>query len=136
MPIPESAPEDSFDEDQEGILFALAEAVEQHQEDQAGGDEEAGAEHEAVALEACGGRIGVALRVASTIVSYFLFGAVLVLLAVWIAPSHQSVVAPLAVLFSILEAWRRCVMYRDISRLAYPNAIARVLGSIIAAYIS
>jgi hypothetical protein len=89
----------------------------------------------AVAFERLGGpRVGLALRLVFTIVAYFCFGAVLVLVAEWIAPSQQKLVGLLAALFSIIEAWRRCYIYAHFTRMAYPNAIATALGSIIAAY--
>ena len=88
----------------------------------------------AVAFEGLGGpRIGVALRLAFTAIVYFLFGSVVVFVAVWIAPAQQKLVGLLAALFSIIEAWRRCYIYAHFTRMAYPNAIATALGSIIAA---
>ena len=60
--------------------------------------------------------------------------AVLVLLAEWIAPNHKKLIGLLAALFSIVEAWRRCYIYAHFTRMAYPNAFATALGSIVAAY--
>ena len=87
--------------------------------------------HIAVAFERWG---WIALRLVFTVAVYFVFGAVLVLLAEWIAPNHKKLIGLLAALFSIVEAWRRCYIYAHFTRMAYPNAFATALGSIVAAY--
>src|SRR5882724_5851060 len=79
----------------------------------------------AVAFERSG---WITLRLVFTVAVYFVFGAVMVLLAVWIAPNHKKLIGLLVALFSIVEAWRRCHIYAHFTRMAYPNAFATALG--------
>jgi len=87
-------------------------------------------------LESLGGqKYGHILRNISTVVAYFIFGTILVIVARWIAPNHKEATAMIAALYTILESWRRCVMYKATSSLAYPNAIAGSFGAITAGFL-
>lgn len=86
----------------------------------------------AVAAERLGPRIGYILHMAITLFAYFFYGAVLVLVAGWVAPSHKNVVVVVVAVFSIIEAWRRCYIFSHFTKAAYLNAAATALGSITA----
>jgi len=77
--------------------------------------------------------IGHILRITITVVAYFIYGGVLVLVGGWVAPSHKGVVVIVVAIYSIIEAWRRCFIYSHFAKIAYWNAAATALGSITVA---
>ncbi len=88
-----------------------------------------------LAAERLGPRIGYILHMTISVIAYFIYGAVLVLVGGWVAPSHKNVVVVIVAVFSIIEAWRRCYIFSHFTKAAYLNAVATALGSITVALI-
>jgi len=86
-------------------------------------------------LEAAAGpKFGQMIRNVLTVICYFIFGTILVTVARWIAPNYKETVSLIAALYTILESWRRCMMHRASSSMAYPNAIASSFGAVISGF--